>query len=201
MGIGTSSSLTVMETTLKVPTLSKIYKDRPWVLRRSYCNSDVAEFIKLKTNPHDSNSEVPLKIFSLSMDFISTSSLVIKSNTSETFKLYHDVLKSWFVITNEEGETLLSATDTNSMTSAPRRKYDYLKLREGNHDEDKVVEARCQMMTLPQCEHNETYATLSAQSFENSARAHERRFCNLSLHESDTHSVYHLSLGVNNNNN
>jgi len=55
----------------------------------------------------------------------------------ETFPLVHDVENQGFVITNEQGESLIHITDTMTASPAPRRKYDYL-LVEGNWDEDLV---------------------------------------------------------------
>ena len=134
---------------IKVPTLSKIYKDRPWVLL-------------------------------------------------ETFKLYHDVPNQGFVITNEDGETLLFATDTNSMISAPRRKYDYLVV-EGNYDEDKVVEASLSDDDITAMRAQRNLRHLSVQSFENFVRAHSKEDSVIyQLHESDTFGVS-SEFGVNNN--
>lgn len=55
----------------------------------------------------------------------------------ETFPLVHDVENQGFVITNDQGHSLIHSTDTMTMKNAPRRVYDFL-LVEGNWDEDRV---------------------------------------------------------------
>jgi conserved hypothetical protein len=183
---------------IKVPTLSKIYKDRPWVLREGlHCNSDVAEFIKLKNNSRF-KFEVPSKNIFTEHGFHFDIELGGKKYHIETFKLYHDVPNQGFVITNEDGETLLFATDTNSMISAPRRKYDYLVV-EGNYDEDKVVEASLSDDDITAMRAQRNLRHLSVQSFENFVRAHSKEDSVIyQLHESDTFGVS-SEFGVNNN--
>lgn len=55
----------------------------------------------------------------------------------DTYPLVHNVPIQGFVLTNPAGETLIHATDTETMRHAPRARYDYL-LIEGNWDEDRL---------------------------------------------------------------
>ncbi len=102
------------------------------------------------------------------------------------------------MITNEDGETLLFATDTNSMISAPRRKYDYLVV-EGNYDEDKVVEASLSDDDITAMRAQETYVTYPYRALA-SLRAHSKEDSVVINYESDTFGVS-SEFGVNNNNN
>lgn len=57
----------------------------------------------------------------------------------KAFTLVHNVENYGFVVTNEDGDTLIYATDTETMRHAPQQRYDYI-LVEGNWDEDKFSE-------------------------------------------------------------
>lgn len=61
------------------------------------------------------------------------------SYTVEAFLLVHDVENYGFVITNDAGERLIYATDTETMVHAPSGTYDVIMV-EGNWDEDKFTE-------------------------------------------------------------
>lgn len=60
--------------------------------------------------------------------------------TVDTYPLVHDVPIQGFVLTNPQGETLIHATDTETMSHAPSGPFDCL-LVEGNWDEDRLFDA------------------------------------------------------------
>lgn len=135
---------------LNPAVVKRLHRERPNRLANQlYVNSDVLE--KLYTdddlNPNVSTPKAKTNSLELPTDHILTENsnfdITIPSTgrtyNVQAFKLVHDVENQGFVFTNEEGETLVFATDTNTMEFAPRRLFDYIVV-EGNYDEDKVFD-------------------------------------------------------------
>lgn len=125
---------------MNVPMLNTLYKEnKPLFMSALYMNQESWDraFSKSKLLSQELGYN-PTNVIT------GNSELVVKSKgrwyTIKTFSLVHDVENQGFIIENEEGETLLYATDTNSMAQAPNILYDYIIL-EGNYDEDKIREA------------------------------------------------------------
>lgn len=107
-----------------------------------------------------------------------------KTYTVESYPLAHDVENQGFIITNDEGETLIHATDTQTMKHAPNRIYDYL-LIEGNWDEDKFIDAVMSDDPNERFRATHNLRHLSVQSMESFVRKHSHEnSVALQLHQS-----------------
>lgn len=101
-----------------------------------------------------------------------------------TYPLYHDVQNQGFVFTNDRNETLIHATDTQSMRDAPAGLYDFL-LVEGNWDEDKTLEMMSSHDAGERFRALRNMRHLSVQAFERFVRSHSHENSKiLQLHES-----------------
>lgn len=123
----------------KYNVLKRLYKKRPaLVTNRTFLNSDTHDYLSTKV-PELANpmSKSPI----MQVENWSTNVTCRDGRTYhvETYKLAHDVENQGFIITNDQGEKLIHATDTSTMKYAPRDKYDWL-LIEGNWDQDKFDE-------------------------------------------------------------
>lgn len=102
----------------------------------------------------------------------------------ESYKLAHDVENQGFIITKDESDTLIHATDTQTMKYAPNRVYDYL-LIEGNWDEDKFMDAIQSDDPSERFRATHNLRHLSVQSMESFVRKHSHEnSVALQLHES-----------------
>lgn len=124
---------------LQPSNINQLRINRPWAIKyKLYTNANVLEKIRENKNLTSFNVGNPNKQI-----IDEHSEFEIKSEKHHykirTFKLVHDVPNQGFVITNELGESLVYATDTETMEYAPNEKFDYI-LVEGNYDEDKVNE-------------------------------------------------------------
>lgn len=122
---------------INLAVINQLNKKAPWKINSAlYMNEDVIE--KVRTHKSLGNFSIPDEhILTSDMAFeITANDRVYKV---QTFLLDHDVPNQGFVITNDEGDTLIYATDTSTLKYAPRGKYDYLLL-EGNYDEDKLAD-------------------------------------------------------------
>ena len=145
-----------------------------------YMNKDVANHIDEKLENSDL-SFVPKRENILKTNTFQDSTLeVYELNTKkgkykmEIFRLVHDVENQGIILTNENGETLIYATDTETMEYAPKgRKYDYI-LVEGNYDEQKVLEAMksLDLERVRRSQFNERHLSLS--EFENFVKKHSK---------------------------
>ena len=120
---------------LKLPNINQLVIERPWFVKyRVYTNQNVVDKI------HETKNLTNVTIDENNI-IGENSAFTIKGKSQtykvKTFKLVHDVPNQGFVIENENGETLIYATDTETMEFAPNEKFDYI-LVEGNYDEDKI---------------------------------------------------------------
>lgn len=120
---------------LKLPNINQLLNERPWLVKyRLYTNKNVVDKI------HETKNLVNTPISEKNI-IDENSQFIIKGKTQtykvKTFALVHDVPNQGFIIENEKGETLIYATDTETMEYAPNEKFDYI-LVEGNYDEDKI---------------------------------------------------------------
>lgn len=118
-------------------SLNYLYKNHPWIISHGLLVNEgtyrkieaklpaVADLIP-DTNIIDGGHQRTVKTTS-------------GTYTLETYPLHHNVENQGFILTNEVGERLIHATDTNSMEDAPAGPYNYF-LVEGNYDEDVVFE-------------------------------------------------------------
>lgn len=124
---------------LQPSNINQLRINRPWAIKyKLYTNANVLEKIReTKTLANFSVGNPDKQI----IDEHSHFEIKTKNHTYDirTFKLVHDVPNQGFVIKNELGESLIYATDTETMEYAPNEKFDYI-LVEGNYDEDKVNE-------------------------------------------------------------
>lgn len=124
---------------LNLALLKNLAKERPWFLRSSfYVNADTLELIKAKC-PVEAEYIQTDELIDSEFKKVLVNSKTNKEYKIETFMLYHDVENYGFILTNEENETLIFATDTNTLAYAPNIKYDYIVV-EGNYDEDKLYD-------------------------------------------------------------
>ena len=108
----------------------------------------------------------------------------------ETYPLYHDVENQGFIFT-KNGKTLIHATDTATMKSAPQREYDVI-LVEGNYDESKLVEYLQSEDRQTRYRAARNLRHLSIQAHENFVKGHSHPDTQvLMLHES-----YDFGLGM-----
>lgn len=124
---------------LQPSNINQLRINRPWAIKyKLYTNANVLEKIRETKTLTNFNVGNPGKQI---IDEHSHFEIKTKNHTYDirTFKLVHDVPNQGFVIKNELGESLIYATDTETMEYAPNEKFDYI-LVEGNYDEDKVNE-------------------------------------------------------------
>lgn len=124
---------------LQPSNINQLRINRPWAIKyKLYTNANVLEKIRETKTLANFNVGNPAKQI---IDEHSNFDIKTKNHTYniQTFKLVHDVPNQGFVIKNELGESLIYATDTETMEYAPNEKFDYI-LVEGNYDEDKVNE-------------------------------------------------------------
>lgn len=124
---------------LQPSNINQLRINRPWLIKyKLYTNANVLDKIRENKNLTNFNVGNPDKQI---IDEHSQFEIKTKNHTYniQTFKLVHDVPNQGFVIKNELGESLIYATDTETMEYAPNEKFDYI-LVEGNYDEDKVNE-------------------------------------------------------------
>lgn len=124
---------------LQPSNINQLRINRPWLIKyKLYTNANVLDKIRETKNLTNFNVGNPGKQI---IDEQSQFEIKTKNHTYsiQTFKLVHDVPNQGFVIKNELGESLIYATDTETMEYAPNEKFDYI-LVEGNYDEDKVNE-------------------------------------------------------------
>ena len=118
--------------------INYINKKRPWALSNLiYTNPDVVQAIqkhnKLKTfSPRKAN------IFETGTEVVEIEAGG-RLYTVQCFICEHDVPNQGFIITNDQNETLVFATDTATMKHCPPGKFDYIVV-EGNYDENKVID-------------------------------------------------------------
>lgn len=167
------------------PSLVKrMFEERPFMMERNFfINEDSRQYLIKKLPQHENRLK--------NLDVIHpngwTHTLKTRNDKTyyiETYPLVHDVENQGFIIENEQGDTLIHATDTSTMKYAPNRIFDYL-LVEGNWDEDKfdeMIESHNEndvMRALRNTRH------LSVQAFEKFVRAHSHdSSIVLQLHES-----------------
>lgn len=124
---------------LQPSNINQLRINRPWAIKyKLYTNANVLDKIRETKTLANFNVGNPGKQI---IDEHSQFEIKTKNHTYniQTFKLVHDVPNQGFVIKNELGESLIYATDTETMEYAPNEKFDYI-LVEGNYDEDKVNE-------------------------------------------------------------
>lgn len=171
--------------------IKKLHKLRPRRMENQlFINQDVLD--KIRTVKDMDTFEIPEDHIidgnsSFSFDIQTDSGM--RTYQIETFALVHDVPNQGFVITNEEGETLIFATDTNSMEFAPRRKYDYIVV-EGNYDEDKVFDDILSEDFLTRRRALRNLRHFSVQQFEDFVRTHSHKDTIVyQLHESGEYGI------------
>lgn len=171
---------------INIPALRKLDKLKPWKLKNVlYCNRDVAEKIE---NSHNSK-----------FDFVVPQDHIISDHDSfqfeseddiydiDTFPCVHDVENQGFVITKNNEEHLLFATDTSTIEFAPMHiKYDYIML-EGNYDED-ILNDTIQFGSDDQVYRaSQNLRHLSIQDYEQFVKNQGTDNCiSIQLHESET---------------
>lgn len=181
---------------LNISNIKHLLKDKPWMLENNfYCNADVAAKIE-EANTSRFQYSVPKKqIISAhsETDIIAGG----RKYHIRDYPLQHDVENQGFVLTNDKNETLIFATDTNTMKFAPHEKFDYIVV-EGNYDEDKIADSL----------HSDSFETrfravrnlrhFSVQNFEDFVHSHAKSNSKIyQLHESGTFGM-ESSLGLNN---
>lgn len=182
---------------LNLAIMKKLYKLAPWKLRNNvYVNQNTFEKIiendKLKDLKNDFNHQ---HIYHKDSKF----TLHCKNQTYQiqNFELMHDVENQGFVITNENNETLVFATDTNSLEKVPKAKYDYIVV-EGNYDEDKLIESMTSAIYEERFRAFRNMRHLSVQQFEDFVKTHSHDKTKVyQLHESGTFGIS-SPLGLNN---
>lgn len=117
-------------------TVSRLYRHYPALVRNGlHLNTGTADLV---------NERKPLDGLVLQPSLGSHSEFDIETSRGvyhiETFPLVHDVENQGFMLTNEDGYTLVHATDTATMRYCPDRKFDVL-LVEGNWDEEILVDS------------------------------------------------------------
>lgn len=168
---------------LNLGALKKLHKRKPWKLDKClYVNEDVKQKIIESHNtrfdyvPKDEHIIGNESIFQLETDEY--------TYEVETFKLEHDVENQGFVITREDGLTMVYATDTNTMKYAPHREYDYIVV-EANYDEDKIFDAMLSENFEDRFRASRNFRHLSIQQFKEFVRTHRHTKTEIyALHES-----------------
>lgn len=155
---------------LNPATIKRLHKERPALVRkRLFINQDTHN--KLIEHAPELNGVIPKQNI-LTQDWSRT--ITTRDGNQyhvQTYPLVHDVENQGFVITNQHGDTLIHATDTQTMKHAPKREYDYL-LVEGNWDEDTLADM------IASDDPDDAYRALrntrhlSVQAFERFARTH-----------------------------
>lgn len=171
--------------------IKKLHKQRPNRMQKQlYVNSDVLE--KIKTVKDMEEFELPDDhIIDGNSTFNVTTDVdgLVRTYKIETFDLVHDVPNQGFVITNEQNETLIFATDTNSMEFAPHKKYDYIVV-EGNYDEDKLFGDMLSDEFLTRRRAFRNLRHFSVQQFENFVKSHSHKNSVVyQLHESGEYGI------------
>lgn len=184
---------------LNLGAIKKLHKRKPWKLNKSlYVNEDTRQHIIKSHNtrfdytPPDSNIIDDSSIFQLKTNEY--------TYEVETFKLEHDVENQGFVITREDGLTMVYATDTNTMKYAPKRVYDYIVV-ESNYDEDKIFDALTSHNFEDRFRASRNFRHLSIQQFKEFVRTHRHKNTEIyALHESGTFGldspVYQTGLSI-----
>lgn len=183
---------------LNLAVMKKLYKLAPWRLRNNvFVNQDTLNKIL---------AEKALEELALDYNYDhlikpeQTYELDCQNGehyTIETFELMHDVENQGFVITNSKGETLVFATDTNSLEKVPKAKYDYIVV-EGNYDEDKLIESMTSAIFEERFRAFRNMRHLSVQQFEDFVKSHSYDHSQIyQLHESGTFGIS-SPLGLNN---
>lgn len=197
---------------LKPTALTKLRKVMPWKVENGlYMNADTFRYLNEKRGNHepfDLPKERLLKSHSPTVkefDFdnelephIYEFSAGGRDYKLETFWLDHDdVENQGFVITNDQNETLIFATDTATMKMAPAIKYDYIVV-EGNYDVDKIYDAYVNGSDNEAFRALRNMRHLSIQDFWQFVRGHSHPKTKVyQLHESDqfgvTNKIEHIN--------
>lgn len=171
---------------INIPALRKLHKLKPWKLKNAlYCNRDVSNKI--------------LESHNAKFDFVMPEDHILTENSSfqfesdndlydiDTFKCIHDVENQGFVITKNNNEKLIFATDTSTIDLAPTHiKYDYIVL-EGNYDEDILNEAIQFGSDQQVFRATQNLRHLSIQEYEQFVKDYGKEDCvAIQLHESET---------------
>lgn len=183
---------------INMAVLKHLLKVRPTLIRYGlYLNSETLAKVQ---------NQAPAVAAEFNPEHLLKSDSVLTFKTSsgeqyfvETFKLYHDVENQGFVFTKmSTGETLLHATDTQSLKSAPDREYDYI-LVEGNWDERTLQNMLDSDDPAEQFRAVRNLRHMSVQAFERFARSHSKPTSVLvQLHESGDLGVTSELNGLNN---
>lgn len=118
---------------ISLPIVRMIYREFPGLLRRLYVNQNTWELI------NDADPKIAKEI---THRLEPRGTFHVKLSDGEysisTFPLVHDVENQGFIITTPRGNSIIHATDTETMKFAPSGTFDYL-LVEGNWDEETLI--------------------------------------------------------------
>lgn len=170
-------------------------KKRPWLMKNIFINQETKGFIKSKFTDKWSFDLDECHVITQNETFtIETST---NKYTITSFKLYHDVENYGFVIINENGEKLIYATDTSSLSDAPIDDYDVIMV-EGNYDEDKLLESLITGDSTAQYRATRNLRHLSTQNFDDFVRKCSKpSTITYQLHESGEYGIS-SNLAINN---